>query len=222
VSETLTAAVNTLYRTFGRVPKPRVVENCPHCADPGVEPDLLQPVALRGLTVEDLRTYAGRALTTVGGVADFRYFLPRLLEIASDGEGFSYPDLATVLGKLSYGKWTSWAQDEQQAVRGYLQALWARTLTRDPDDTDVADDTYDAGTVLSAIALLEDDLTPYLAAWDEALGRQDDLAAALQLEKMLRDGRRMKRGVPQLTTPYLDGREAQAGQILAWLETHSS
>ena len=221
MSEDLTATINALYRTFGRVPKPRSVESCPHCADPG-EPDLLQPVPLRGLTVKDLRTYAGRALTTIGGVDDFRYFLPRLLEIASDGEGFSYPDLATVLGKLHYGKWTSWAEDEQQAVRGYLHALWARTLTRDPDGTDVADDTYDAGTVLSAIALLEDDLTPYLAAWDEALDQPDDLTAALQLEKLSRDGRRVKRGVPQLTTPYLDGRADQAGQILAWLEAHPS
>ena len=57
-------------------------------------------------------------------------------------------------------------------------ALWARTLTRDPSDADIADDTYDADTVLSAIGVAADDLTPYLAAWHEAL---DQPAAAAQI-----------------------------------------
>lgn len=213
MTEPLSAAIDGLYATFGRLPRPRVIDHCPHCADPGAEPDPLQPVPLRELTVETLRTYAGSAMTTAGTVDDFRYFLPRLLEIASDGDGFAYPDLAAVIGKLGYGRWTTWTQDEQEAVRRYLHALWATTLTRDPDDT------HDAGTVLGAIGAVEDDLTPYLEAWDRA---RDQPPAAAHLAAMLQHGWRVKRGERRLTTPYLTGREAQARQIIAWLDRKSA
>lgn len=193
----MTDAIDLLYTTFARVPRPRSIESCPHCSAIKM-PSLEVPV--RDLPAEELRQYGGKVLFTVGHVADYKYFLPRLLEIAWTGE-WGYRDLESTIGRLRHAGWTTWPAGEQAAVRGFLHFIWTRMLAADPEE-------LDAGEVLAAIAGAEDDLGPYLA----------ELATSpAQVEHLITDGTRIKRGVRVLTGGWWGQRPDQAAQVLAWL-----
>ena len=74
------AAINDLYETFERYPRPAAVECCPcGCTKPDAASHLLVS-SLRELRFLDLADYSFSAMTTQGSVDDFRYFLPRLFQ----------------------------------------------------------------------------------------------------------------------------------------------
>ncbi|MCP9619694.1 hypothetical protein FOH10_09070 [Nocardia otitidiscaviarum] len=79
------AALRELYDVFARVPRPDVIDGCPHCVAPDEGRRLLDE-PIRSLTPEALARYAAKAMSTWGGVDDFRYLLPRLLELAAGRE----------------------------------------------------------------------------------------------------------------------------------------
>jgi hypothetical protein len=202
----LADAIEALYVTFASAPRPVALDYCQCCFTPEEERALLADVPLRALPAETLEPYAIDVLLTVGGVADFRYFLPRMLEL-STGAGFILPDLESMLGRLRLAGWNAWPADEQTAVRDFLTALWAHTLTAGPDEEVAA-------AVLCAIGNAEDDVRPYLAVWGSALAWP---AAAAHLRKLLEHGCRMKAGQSQLANAFWRERGDQAGQVLAWL-----
>jgi hypothetical protein len=154
MNETLPTAIDRLYEVFGRVPRPTAIEYCPHCFLADEEQALLAPVPLRELPIEALQPYAANVMMTVGGTADFRYFLPRIFEVACT-EGFDWPDLESVFSRLRFAAWPEWDQAEQAAVRGLFAAFWAQPGAG-----------FDAADVLCAIGNAEDDLTPYLDGRD--------------------------------------------------------
>jgi hypothetical protein len=201
----LTAAVAGLYRAFAAVPKPVRLDYCDHCFLAEEEQALLAAVPLTELSGEALQPYAANVIFTVGGPDDYRYFLPRLLELVARGE-FDWPDLEMVIGRLRFAQWDTWQAGEQDAIREYLRALWHGTLR---------EDGRDAGDVLCAIGNAEDDLTPYLDAWIAAMGTP---AAREHLLVLLTGGRQQtKSGGWRLINAFWDERAAQAGQVLAWL-----
>jgi hypothetical protein len=78
---------------------------------------------LRNLEVNDLREYVDGALHVWGGVDDFKHFLPRLFELATDDDA-EFADTQIVLGKLSYCEWWNWQEYERQAIRQFFRAAW--------------------------------------------------------------------------------------------------
>jgi hypothetical protein len=212
VSEPLAVAINSLYAAFARVPRPSSIDYCQCCFTAEDERAVLTDMPLGQLPAEALRPYAANVMFTVGGVADFRYLLPRLLEVAC-GEGFSWPDLESVVGRLRFAEWSSWQDEERDAVRNFLAALWANALAGCPDDQDV-------DTVLCAIGNAEDDLKPYLTEWASALDRPPDrLAAAVQLRSLLESGYRSDCNKRRLTNAFWRDRDRQAEQVIAWLSS---
>jgi hypothetical protein len=201
--ESLAAAIERLYAAFGSVPRPKAIERCEHCLSASEAGVLLGPVPLRELSADQLRAYATDVLLTVGDVADYRYFLPRIFEIACT-EGFNWPDLEPLAGRLRVAGWSTWAAPEQAAIRGVLRACWREVLTGDPDN-------WGADVVLCAIANAEDELKPYLDEWTSALGCP---AAAVELRDLLHYSVSWKGGVPRLTNAFWGGRDAQ---VIAWL-----
>ncbi|NUT09596.1 MAG: hypothetical protein HOQ38_03890 [Nonomuraea sp.] len=193
-------ALRRLYEAFGHVAKPESVPGCPHCVEPG-EGACLLAVPLGSIEPAALARYAAKAMTTWGGVAEFRYFLPRLLECAA-ADAFSYPDPEIVLGKLAAAGWHTWPEEERDAVAGFLGEWWRDTLSRHPARPP-------AGTVLCAIAATGIDLTPFLAAWE----RLETDAAVEHLRDFLMDGLSGRR----LTNAFWDRRAPAHAQVLAWL-----
>ena len=173
----LEEAVDGLYSAFARRKRPRAIDYCTHCVDPGAVKRLLASDPLREIPVEALRFYTVDALSTAGSVADFRYFLPRILHIAVAGGFGGYPDPWVVLGKFQLADWRGWPAPEQHAVTAFTHAWWSTTLTRFPADPG-------AEELLGAIGQSEDDLTPYLRTWEAALATH---AGASHLLTLVRD-----------------------------------
>jgi hypothetical protein len=206
----LDAAIDAVYDAFAGVPKPAAIDACPGCFTADDEAVLLQALPLRALPPTAFSQYSLHVALTAGGGDDFRYFLPRMLEV-SVTEGFGGPELGlcgfptidAFLGRLRYAGWSGWARLEQAAVREFLAALWYDTIAAHPDDA-----TFIAADVLCGIGGAEDDLTPYLAMWAALLPGAN--AAAHLAEQ------RAQRHV----NAFWDDREAQFAQVTAWLADH--
>lgn len=201
-------AITRLYDVLALVPRPAAIDYCGCCFTPDEERALLADVPLRRLSVEALRPYAANVIFTVGGPADFRHFLPRILEIACT-EGFGWPDLEPLLSRLRYAGWHQWQPEEHAAVRAFLTAVWEEALTGDGEDPDIA---------LCAIGNAEDDLTPYLSARASHIAAPETrTAASAELRDLLTHGCRTDRGVRRLANAFWQDRSEQEQQVLAWL-----
>jgi hypothetical protein len=158
-------AIDGLYDAFARYPHPAAGGDRP----------------LRELAADEVEKLAGELLTGTSPLAGFMHYLPRMLEIAV-GEGFGWPDLEVVFGRLGYGPfvgaapWTAWPGPERDAVRRFLHAFWRRRLATEGD---VVDDV--AGDALCAVGLVDPDIDWYLDTWL----RFDDPAAAGNLQHFL-------------------------------------
>jgi hypothetical protein len=103
-------------------------------------------------------------MSTQGSVKDFKYFLPRLLEgIAQEPFGYN-PEI--LFGKLRYGTWLTWEEEEIAAVREYAVALWHLGLHSYPIDQTLPA-FAEIGTLLACLATTGDHLERYLDIWDE-------------------------------------------------------
>ncbi len=124
----LPRAINSLYTTFAGVPRPRHIDGCDCCIDKKDIPNLLA-TPLRELTPNQLSSYASSVFLTVGSEADFRYFLPRILEIAVTQEGW-WPDWEVIGRSLTNGHWLEWATPEKAAIIAVLDAKFAERCER--------------------------------------------------------------------------------------------
>jgi hypothetical protein len=155
----LESAIERLYRTFARYKLRKHVEGCPHCiAEP--EKRALESAPLRQLTAEALGRYAFKAMTTWGDRTDFKYFFPRIFELAIDPDGIDW-DIEVVLGKLALAEWKTWDQQEQNAVREFLRAEWVHLLAQ--TQPRLAPENW-----LCGIARAGDALQVYLRDWVNA------------------------------------------------------
>jgi hypothetical protein len=171
VMNELEEAIESLYRTFARYPRPLQIETCPcGCTKPGATLPFVG-VPLRELNFADLADYSFSAMTTQGSVDDFRYLLPRLFH-GITAEQYDYnPEI--LFGKLSYAEWLQWPQDEVAAVRTYLQAIWKAGLASFPIQERLPA-FYEIETLLASIANAGDDLEPYLEIWTRSKNIEAD------------------------------------------------
>ncbi|XVQ08563.1 hypothetical protein ACQP1W_39320 [Spirillospora sp. CA-255316] len=195
--------VEGLYEVFGWVARSACVEGCSHCVDPDEDRPLLErPV--RELEADVLARYAAKALNTWGGVEEFRYFLPRLLECASE-DAFAFPDPPIVFGKLAQAGWTGWADDEREAIEAFMRGWWDSTLERYPSRPDVATVLYSLGTTGVGLG-------PFLERW----GRLETEEAVSHLhEFVLREV--AWEGGPRLLYSYWGRRSAAYETVVGWL-----
>ena len=98
-------------------------------------------------------------MTTIGDAATYRHFLPRILELAADGAGEIGFEPEVIAGKLVYGEWRRWRQDQQQAVADLFDAA-ARLALAMPLEDGCRIENWLAG-----IARLDLPLTHLLVAW---------------------------------------------------------
>ncbi|MEU6247557.1 hypothetical protein [Glycomyces sp. NPDC047010] len=169
----LPAAIDQLYAAFASLRRPTAIDWCRHCRSEDDIADLLGPAPLREISAQALRPYAVHVLTTIGDVVDFRYFLPRILEIACT-TGFPWPDLEFLTVRLHLASWSTWDVEETAAIEALFRALWSKTIATFPGDPD-------ASSVLNAIGNAGSNLSPYLRQWTTSLTRPPAAAALLDL-----------------------------------------
>jgi hypothetical protein len=206
VTGRLAGEIEALYEVFGRVPRPLRVEGCTHCvARDEDRPLLAGPV--RELDPDVLQRYATEALLLWGDVPEFRYFLPRLLELgAEDGFTFGFPDPEIVFGKLGLARWTEWDDDERAVVRAFLTRWWETTV--------VDDDPWPrAGTVLCGLGRTGVDLIPFLEKWELL----ESAGAIFNLHEFVMQEMTWPASGPKLRNPFWEKESAAYGQVVAWL-----
>ena len=201
------SAVNELYRVFKPYRLGGDFTGCDHCVSP-TDSQRLAAIPLRELTVSDVNRYAFKAMTTWGNDRDFRYFLPRLLELAiEDYQAFDFPEV--LLGKLRYANWTSWPLVEQDAVRQFLDNFWLRQLNSPgnfPTDERIR-------TALGGLTEACDSIMPYLAIWS----RKTAILPALHLAQLINDtaDEIMTSGTIRLWGNH----SAQCAELVNWLSS---
>lgn len=121
--DSTSTAIVELYRVFSPYRTGDDFEGCSHCIAPA-QSSYLAKMPLARLSVQDLDTYAFKAMTTWGDVSHFKHFLPRLLElvILEGVDAFNFVEV--LFNKLDYGRWTDWPMAERKAIKAYLQAFW--------------------------------------------------------------------------------------------------
>jgi hypothetical protein len=145
-------AIEQLYRAFDSTPKPRHIDGCPCCID-RKEVHVLLGKSLRAITPSEMASYASSAFLTVGNVADYLYFLPRILEVtATDSSWWPGPE---VTGRaIRTANPQAWNATRRAALDGYLEAVV---------ETAVGTGDYDLlDGWICAIARMGFDVRPYL------------------------------------------------------------
>lgn len=196
---TLSLAIEHLYDAFDR-PAPATVEGCDHCMTPA-ERDALLAKPLRELTAPDLESYAFSAVLTVGSGDDLRYFWPRLVELALEGELLT--DVEIIFAQPAHAQWRAhWTTVEQQAVDDLADAIveW------------MSEEDLEQGTVdewICALGRLGGDVTRYL---DPLLA--STTAAATNLRGFYEwNARSLRRG--ELSNAFWKD-EPGAAHLVAW------
>ena len=153
----LTAAIEALYVTFKR-PHPSSVDGCP-CCWREKESQTLAMTPLRDMTSDQLSRYSAKVFTTVGGLGDYKYFLPRIFELTVTEGG--WPDTEIVLGKLKLAEWQYWPKEEYRAVQTFVDAWFdAEALAVKPSDDGYYSSRIDE--LICGVARAEIALEPYL------------------------------------------------------------
>jgi hypothetical protein len=161
----LRATLEAVYREFS-TPSPPRIEECPCCTGTrGV--DVLLATPLRELTGQELWRYVSGAFYTVGGEYDFRYLLPRILDIAVNDPG-NANDPEIVLGKLRLAKWELWPTHQRRAIEEFVDAWFERALALDIAEFDEGWFSSEAESVLCGAARADLPLSRWLSRLRES------------------------------------------------------
>ncbi|WP_444931132.1 hypothetical protein ACJJIF_04925 [Microbulbifer sp. SSSA002] len=149
----LQTAIENAYDTFARYSQLAHIEGCPCCVSEA-DNKILTSVPLHEISSEKLEKYSRKAMTTWGGVEDFKHFLPRMLElIATNAKAM---DCETIAGKLVYADWQLWPEPERNAVNLFLNQWWQSERRKD---------AHSAMSCLSSLFCAELDVSRYLDEW---------------------------------------------------------
>jgi hypothetical protein len=149
----LSQSIEHLYRVFARYRLNAHVEGCPCCVSADSAKALAR-VPLRDATGDELSSFSFRALTTWGVEADFKHFLPRILELLTvDRLG---TDAQIVFGKLPYTDWKQWPEREQQVIEHFAMQWFCTALDHSP---------HQLLAIVESAGLVGMSVTPMLSAW---------------------------------------------------------
>lgn len=153
-------ALEELYKIFSKYPFQSKIEGCPCCVK-GTDKATLHSKKLRELEDEDLSYYAFKAMTTFGGLENFKHYLPRIFELSVKRK--LMVDTFVVLGKLEYGDWLNWDQVEKNIINKFIYAWWKY---------DINNNEYFDAEILIELSKLIKDLSKMLACWNLDLETQ--------------------------------------------------
>jgi len=156
----LRAVLNALYDQF-EAPTPWEIVGCPCCVGKR-RVDRLLSTPLRELTGDELYAYVSGVFYTVGSESDFKYLLPRILELSMTEEyPFINPEI--VLTKVGLAGWQSWHGSQRQAVENAIDAWFEQAIANDAESAGENWGGSRAESVLCGIALAGVPIAGHLA-----------------------------------------------------------
>lgn len=121
-------ATNTLYRVFKKYTiQDNLRSRSCDCCVTNEDIRLLLSKPLKDLNEDDIGHFLRSAISTYGGIEDFKHFLPRILELMQDPNSSILNDFTT-FEKLNYSEWKTWNIDEIEAIETYFQELLISAL----------------------------------------------------------------------------------------------
>ncbi len=198
----LTQALEDLYAAFAAHRKPQRIEACPCCVD-SKEVCTLLNTPLRSLTPDQLSGYASSVFLTAGSQADFRYFLPRMLDISLDDPSW-WPDRECLLGKLTIANWKTWSSDQRQSLIHLFDAAFNEALLHE-------DAGWEIDSWICALSMAGLDVVPYL----EKLKAPAAEKALLQFFEV--NAGSLPKG--RLTNAFWEDEKANPAPVIAWLNS---
>jgi hypothetical protein len=123
-------AIAQLYAAFGSYRPAGRQQYCRHCVSEA-DVETLASRPLWELDAGFVSNFVFDAMSTWGGVAEFSYALPRILELVLAGEaGFDW-----LLASRIAAARGSWTDEQQAALEAFHLAYWRRVLSRPLDRT---------------------------------------------------------------------------------------
>ena len=146
------SSIEKMYAVFADVQKPNKIDFCP-CCMASEEIEALISLPLNEIPRDLMCKYGGNSIYTVGGVEEYRYFFPRLLELVIIDRGF-WPDWEVVLGKLKLASWDSWDGDQKKAIESLIDECFDELINEpDPEGLNVVDiEGFLVGVVRSGLS----------------------------------------------------------------------
>lgn len=135
----LREAIADVYRVFARYPMPSSLDASPVQDIDEIKKNL-SSAPLERLSSDAIGLFAMCAMTTVGDVAEYKHFLPRIIDLACQG-GHGQPGLdpELIASKLDYGDWRSWPAGEKAALDRVYDRAWGRARLLHPDQEEAED-----------------------------------------------------------------------------------
>jgi len=145
------------YAAFAEYPSPEILDASPLLDAEKILLEL-RSAPLANLSGNALSGYATSAMTTVGGVKEYRHYLPRILQhafLTPSEPGF---DPLIILSKLEYANWRRWPVSERSAIENVYRASWHWARLQHPDE-------FDATNWFACVIRLEKDIDSVLKSW---------------------------------------------------------
>jgi hypothetical protein len=170
-------AIDDLYSVFAIYREPKTLEGSPHKDVAGMFRSL-KAAPLRDLAPDQIGPYAGSAMLTVGGVAEYKHYLPRIVEHAALGAPYMGTDPPIIAGRVKLASWTGWPEGEQFALRAAFHTIWSWAVEQPPSQGP------DASSWLCGMAILGEPIQPVLTDW-AARSSQSALLQAACLSRIV-------------------------------------
>jgi len=203
MTEKLKISIENLYKVFYKYPFKSQISGCPCCVSDS-DKLTLHSKQLRDLQEDDISRYAFKAMSTWGDVDDFKHYLPRIFELLSTTD--FVVDTFVILGKLDYGNWTDWEQDEKNAILDFLYSWWIDFIsTKDYFDIEI----------LNEINKLTHDLPKLLDLWTIDVKKNSFRCFIDFLQSEFYD-------IAQKTELYKDFRDSDIKYLKNWIDNNIS
>jgi len=201
--------IEELYRVFSPYRVGDEISGCSHCV-PADQSHFLATTPRAELSADDLDKYAFKAMTTWGNEADFKYFLPRLLELVlTEGiNAFNFPEV--LFGKLEYARWFDWPTAERRAIESYLRAFWRAQIECEPTEQE----GFAIDSALCALANACRSVDEYLTTWTQS--KSPNAVRQLAQFVWFHADRILTKNHPFIG--HWDGRPATS-EVLAWIKS---
>jgi hypothetical protein len=155
----LKISIEKLYDIFAKYQGLSKLEGSPLYDDLETWNKQLRSKKLRELTDEDLSLFAGKVILTWGDENDYRFYLPRILELTAE---LKTPyDIWTLYSRLEDANWKTWNADEQTAINEFTIELWNNLLT---DNSEKAE--WDFKEYFHSIAYFYPNFSEILKVWE--------------------------------------------------------
>jgi hypothetical protein len=156
----LGAAIEAVYDSFSDVEKPSVVNGCPCCMTAD-EYEALTAKPLRELSPKELNRYAFDVMLTMGSEDDYRYFLPRILELTIENDPEWLTDVEITAKRLHAAGFERWDEKKQSSISELWLAVIRNIATSASDPELLGFRANDIEDWLAAATLIPIPVSPF-------------------------------------------------------------